>query len=157
MTKPGTISSTVKPASAVHAIQRELRAQVARKGSSLSALERALGLSRGYVSQVLNGKIDLKVELVFAVLEELGVEPADFFSAVLVTDLWRGQFDALVARQRAIASARASDGQVREAEAEYPQREDAEHSRRDVQESLAELFERIAKLEAMADVKGNMS
>lgn len=155
MTNPATIENTVKPASAVHAMQMELRAQIARKGSTLSALERALDLSRGYLSQVLKGKIDLKVELIFAILEELRVEPADFFSAVLASDIWRGQFDAMVARHDAIARAGASGGQVREADSDYtPARKSDE---RDVQDSLKELFERIAKLEAMAAAKSRVS
>lgn len=43
-------------------------------------LERRLGFSRGYLSQLLSGAIDIKLWQVLAILTELELEPADLFS-----------------------------------------------------------------------------
>jgi len=44
-----------------------------------STLERALGMSKGYVSQVLQGRIELKVAHLEVILDRIGFEPQEFF------------------------------------------------------------------------------
>jgi transcriptional regulator with XRE-family HTH domain len=46
------------------------------------ALERQLGFSKGYLSQVLRGHVDLKLDHLFSLLEALEVAPGEFFAAV---------------------------------------------------------------------------
>ena len=45
-------------------------------------LERQLSFSKGYLSQVLRGHVDLKIDHLLALLEALEVEPRDFFAEV---------------------------------------------------------------------------
>lgn len=45
-------------------------------------LERQLGFSKGYLSQVLRGHVDLKINHLLSLLEALEVEVASFFSEV---------------------------------------------------------------------------
>ncbi|MEA2559758.1 MAG: hypothetical protein QOH06_1262 [Acidobacteriota bacterium] len=42
-------------------------------------IEKALGLSYGYLSRLFSGSIELKVEHVFQILGVLGLTPAEFF------------------------------------------------------------------------------
>lgn len=42
-------------------------------------VDERLGLTRGQVSQVLTGRVSLKLEMILLVLDEVGVEPAMFF------------------------------------------------------------------------------
>lgn len=42
-------------------------------------IEKALGLSYGYLSRLFSGSIELKVEHSFQILEVLGLTPAEFF------------------------------------------------------------------------------
>lgn len=46
------------------------------------ALERRLGFSKGYLSQVLRGHVDLKLNHLFSLLEALEVGPREFFAKV---------------------------------------------------------------------------
>lgn len=45
-------------------------------------LERQLGFSKGYLSQVLRGHVDLKLDHLLSLLEALELAPAAFFSEV---------------------------------------------------------------------------
>ena len=58
------------------ALQRAIR----REGLSYSKVERRLGMGKDYLRQLLNGRVDLKVKHVLAVLTAIGVPPADFFA-----------------------------------------------------------------------------
>lgn len=42
-------------------------------------IEKALGLSYGYLSRLFSGSIELKVEHVLQIVEVLGLSPAEFF------------------------------------------------------------------------------
>lgn len=42
-------------------------------------IEKALGLSYGYLSRLFSGAIELKVEHILQILEVLGLTPAEFF------------------------------------------------------------------------------
>ena len=49
---------------------------------NLRAVERRAGWADGYLSQVLNQRVKLRVEHVLAVLAALGVPPSRFFAAL---------------------------------------------------------------------------
>jgi len=66
----------------VHQVAEALRDAIRKAKTSQRAVERALGQSQGYLSQILNGSVDLKLKHVFEVLNVIGAEPADFFSNV---------------------------------------------------------------------------
>ena len=53
------------------------------RGSPLrqAQVDRAIGVRPGYLSQVLIGRLDLKLKVLFAVLEVLELPPEDFFGA----------------------------------------------------------------------------
>jgi transcriptional regulator with XRE-family HTH domain len=48
-------------------------------GLSLREVERRLGMSRGYLSRLFAGEMDLKVDHVVEIAEALGVEPEELF------------------------------------------------------------------------------
>lgn len=73
----------ISPRELLFQAQKELKAEIARNGSSMAALERALDLGSGYLSQVLKGKIDLKLELVFQILQLLRSDPRTYFARVI--------------------------------------------------------------------------
>lgn len=52
-------------------------------GLSARELERRLDLSPGYLSRLLAGKVELKVDHVCAIAQAMGVEPADIFHLAL--------------------------------------------------------------------------
>ncbi len=57
-------------------MRRRLRAA----GVSQREVEERAGFSKGYLSQLLAGKVDLKLWHVLAVLDAVGGDPRDFFS-----------------------------------------------------------------------------
>ncbi len=77
---------TARPRGAVlessRALLLELQQRIRKSGFSQRDLERKRGFSKGYLSQVLKGKIDLKMEDLLALLATLGMSPGDFFAAV---------------------------------------------------------------------------
>lgn len=73
----------VSPRELLLQAQVELKAEIARRGSSMAAIERDLKLGSGYLSQVLKGTIALKLELVFRVLNALGSDPRTYFARVI--------------------------------------------------------------------------
>ncbi|HSL83312.1 MAG TPA: helix-turn-helix transcriptional regulator [Thermoanaerobaculia bacterium] len=60
-------------------VVQELRRAIALDGRSLNAVGRAAGFSQGYLSQLLRGRQDLKVQHVARVLAALDVRPGEFF------------------------------------------------------------------------------
>lgn len=56
-----------------------LREAIRRRKISQREVERTLGQSKGYLSLLLHGNVDLKVKHVFAVLKVIGMEPEEFF------------------------------------------------------------------------------
>ena len=56
-----------------------LRGAIRRRYSSLRKVEQELHQGKGYLSQLLNGNMDLKLKHVFKVLEVIGIEPEEFF------------------------------------------------------------------------------
>lgn len=70
-------------------VRLRLRGLLAERGISLAAVERAHGWGAGYLSQALSGKIDLKMQHVFEILE-VAEEPADsFFGELFDAELGR--------------------------------------------------------------------
>lgn len=68
-----------KPDVETQRLSDALREAIRRKKISQREVERTLGQSKGYLSLLLHGNVDLKVKHVFAVLEVIGLEPEDFF------------------------------------------------------------------------------
>ncbi|MEP7013539.1 MAG: hypothetical protein ABJC13_24730 [Acidobacteriota bacterium] len=48
-------------------------------GQGRRDVDERLGLTRGQVSQVLTGRVSLKLEMILLILDEVGMEPAMFF------------------------------------------------------------------------------
>jgi len=67
---------------ATQAVLARLRWRIQCSSLTQRGLERRLGFSKGYLSQVLRGHVDLKMNHLLALLEVLGVDPGDFFSEV---------------------------------------------------------------------------
>lgn len=49
------------------------------KDGTRQKLERELGYSRGYISKILNGTVEMRVRHIFEILGALGIEPWEFF------------------------------------------------------------------------------
>lgn len=64
------------------AVVARLRWRIQCSSFTQRSLERRLGFSKGYLSQVLRGQVDLKITHLFAMLEVLGVDPGEFFAEV---------------------------------------------------------------------------
>jgi transcriptional regulator with XRE-family HTH domain len=67
---------------ASHHARGALRRQIQASPLSQCRIEQRAGFSRGYLSQVLAGNLDLKLSHVLAVLEALGVAPGRFFAGL---------------------------------------------------------------------------
>jgi transcriptional regulator with XRE-family HTH domain len=59
---------------------QEIRRMLKEAGLSQAALERRLGYSKGYISQLFGQNLDLKVSHVLAILDALECPPGDFFA-----------------------------------------------------------------------------
>ncbi len=57
-----------------------LRYLIELRGKSVARIEKELGRGRGYLGDALRGGKRLSVEMVLEVLENLGIEPAEFFA-----------------------------------------------------------------------------
>lgn len=68
-----------------------LKAWIAFSGETQQRIERRAGLSRGYLSQLLSGHVDVKYRQLLAVLAAMGLDPADFFGEVFPRPPSRGQ------------------------------------------------------------------
>ena len=65
----------------VERLRRLLEQTVRASGRSQRDVERALGVSRGYLTQLFNGRLELRVKHVVLITDELGLGPAEFFRA----------------------------------------------------------------------------
>ena len=59
-------------------VQR-LRLAVHLSPCTQRAIETRAGLSRGYLSQILNGHVEIKIWHLLVILDAIGTRPADFF------------------------------------------------------------------------------
>ncbi|HWN43100.1 MAG TPA: helix-turn-helix transcriptional regulator [Thermoanaerobaculia bacterium] len=58
----------------------EVLATVVRvAGRSRQSLERQIGLSSGYLSKILGGTVELRVQHILMIVEAVGLSPGDFF------------------------------------------------------------------------------
>ncbi len=60
-------------------LARQLQTACRQAGISQRGVERRLEWSNGYLSQLIHGGVDLKLDQLFAVLEVIGKSPAAFF------------------------------------------------------------------------------
>lgn len=61
-------------------VLEQLKVRVYLAKLSQRQIEERLGFSRGYLSQVLGGFVDIKLWQVLAILYVIGIEPGDFFA-----------------------------------------------------------------------------
>jgi transcriptional regulator with XRE-family HTH domain len=71
---------TMKDKDALRVAQM-LKATVRFKGIPHRVIEREMGLSTGYLSRILSGKVELRIEHVLGVCRAVGLPPAAFFEA----------------------------------------------------------------------------
>lgn len=60
-------------------LSKILKTSIHTLGLTLKEVESRLGLSRGYLSRLFAGEMDLKIDHVVQIAEVLGVEPEEFF------------------------------------------------------------------------------
>lgn len=58
-----------------------LKAAIRALGLSVREVERRLGFSAGYLSRVLGGKVELRVDHVCSIARSIGLKPAEVFQA----------------------------------------------------------------------------
>lgn len=63
----------------VRRVAEALRDAIRKSQTSQRDVERALGQSQDYLSQLLGGNLDLKLKHIFEILGVIGTDPADFF------------------------------------------------------------------------------
>jgi hypothetical protein len=63
-------------------VRSVLQTAVRTSGVRQGTIERALGMSKGYLSQVFSGRIELKVWHLEVILEQIGFDPQAFFRLV---------------------------------------------------------------------------
>ncbi len=68
-------------------VLKQLRDLIEDSDTPLLSLERRLAFSRGYLSQILNGYIELKYWHMTAILDELGVAPGEFLAELFPSRL----------------------------------------------------------------------
>ena len=60
-------------------LTRLLSAVIKVSGRTRQGLEQQLGLSRGALSKALGGSVELRLRLLFQILDAVGMEPEEFF------------------------------------------------------------------------------
>jgi transcriptional regulator with XRE-family HTH domain len=66
----------------VQAVANYLRLCIQAERRTLRSIETELEMGEGYLGQLLRGAVDLKLKHVLGVLDVLGIDPLEFFSAV---------------------------------------------------------------------------
>ena len=61
---------------------QELRARIRASGLRYADIEERAGFSKKYLSQLINGHVDLKVFQLFKILDAIHASPDEFFTAV---------------------------------------------------------------------------
>lgn len=75
-------------------VLEEIRRLLDQAGLSQRALERRVGFSKGYISQLLARNLDLKLWHVLAMLDGLGESPGKFFGRIFPCDGALDRFQA---------------------------------------------------------------
>lgn len=70
----------------VHRATRLLETVIQAAGATRKELDLKLGAGPGYVSQVLTGRMELKLRHILSILRALGVEPSLYFSTLYPED-----------------------------------------------------------------------
>jgi len=81
-------------------VSRLLQVAIRASGVSQAEIERALGMSKGYLRQVFSGRIELKVRHVEVILGAIGLDPNTFYGIVYPAPAKRSRelaFEALSA------------------------------------------------------------
>lgn len=65
----------------VERLRRLLEETVRASGRSQRDVERSLGFSQGYLTQLFNGRLELRVKHIVLITDELGPGPGEFFRA----------------------------------------------------------------------------
>lgn len=89
-------------------ILEEIRLRIEGSELSLRKVEAGAGFSRGYLSQLLARNLDLKVRHLLAILDVLGIQPAEFFASLYPVPP-RAVLEVL-AERRAMSSRSTPDG-----------------------------------------------
>jgi len=79
-------------------VSQALGEVIRRRRTSQQVVERAMGLSKGYLSQLLNGNVDLRMKHIYQALDVLKLEPADFFLEVYDRRNATGSLGGLMSR-----------------------------------------------------------
>jgi transcriptional regulator with XRE-family HTH domain len=82
----------------VRRVSEAIGEAIRRMRTSQQVVERTMGLNKGYLSQILNGNVDLRMKHIFHVLEVLNLEPGDFFLEVYDRRNTTGSIGGLVSR-----------------------------------------------------------
>ncbi|MCI6584058.1 MAG: helix-turn-helix domain-containing protein [Mobiluncus sp.] len=69
-----------KSLSAGTVLAREIKAELVRKGESVSDLANALGIRRATISNKLNGRTPIATDELFAISDQLGLSPAELIA-----------------------------------------------------------------------------
>jgi transcriptional regulator with XRE-family HTH domain len=120
-----------------------LSALVRTSGLKPTAIERQVGVSRGYMTRLLQGRSMLRVEHVLAVLEILGVDPSEFFALAFPPG---GERSELVAQLEGIFG---PGGPAVEAEPRRPAPRARQWTREEVHEIVTQTVTRV--LEEMGE------
>ena len=65
-----------------------IRYELTRRRITQRSLERRFGWAQGYLSAVLNRHLDLKLKVLFQVLEGFELSPAEFFATIEEREAW---------------------------------------------------------------------
>jgi transcriptional regulator with XRE-family HTH domain len=65
-----------------------IRYQLTRRKISQRSLEREYGWGHGYLSNVLSGRLDLKLKTLFQVLTAFDLKPSEFFAEIEEREEW---------------------------------------------------------------------
>jgi transcriptional regulator with XRE-family HTH domain len=65
-----------------------IRYELSRRRVTQRSLERRFGWTRGYLSAVLGRHLDLKLKVLFQLLEGFELSPAEFFAGIEERETW---------------------------------------------------------------------
>lgn len=72
----------------VQTVLDRIRYELSRRRVSQRSLERRFGWTRGYLSAVLWRRLDLKLKVLFQLLEGFELSPAEFFAEIEERETW---------------------------------------------------------------------
>ena len=72
----------VKAKGLTREVMERLRLLIFATKITQAEIERRVGFSRGYLSQLLNGAVDMKLHHLLEIADAMGIEAGDFFAAL---------------------------------------------------------------------------